>query len=157
MFIRPNYIIIPLIAIICGLLGRLFARSYDAWAWYQTLQLPSITPPNHVFPAVWTTIFVLTAFAAILAWNTFERNFQFWGIMALFCLNAFLNVFWTYLFFSQRMIGAALLEAIALELVTVLLLGMVASRSYIVGALLVPYAIWNLFAIYLNYMIWITN
>lgn len=154
---RPSYVIIPLLTIIIALIGKNITKACDAWTWYQSLNLPSITPPNYVFPIVWNTIFILTALAVIIVWNTFERNIQFWAIIGLFIANACLNILWTYLFFGNHMIGAALLEAIILEFVTIALMAMIANRSYLVSLLLLPYVIWVGFAIWLNVLIYRAN
>ncbi len=154
---RSSYIIIPLLTIIVALIGKTVVKSCDAWTWYTSLQLPSITPANWVFPIAWNIIFMCAALAAIIVWNSFSRNIQFWAIIGLFIANAALNILWTYLFFGKHLIGYALFEAIILEFVTVSLMLLIAARSVAVSLLLLPYVCWVMFAIYLNYMIWMLN
>lgn len=40
------------------------ATSPEIDGWYQTINKPAWNPPNAVFGPVWTTLFVLMAFAA---------------------------------------------------------------------------------------------
>ena len=157
MKFKSNYIIIPLLTIVVALLGKSITRTCDSWIWYQSLQLPAITPPEWVFPIAWNVIFVCTAVAALIVWTRFDRNGIFWAIIGLFCANATLNVLWTVLFFGNHLIGAALLTAITLEIITIALAALVYKRSFLTALLFAPYIVWCAFAIYLNSMIWYLN
>lgn len=153
--IKTNYLVIPGITLITMFLG-----GYYTWCgmpWYKTLVLPSITPEGWVFSMVWNVIYALTTTAAVLAFNRFERGVKFYLLMALFCGNAFLNGYWSYLFFYKHLIGAALLCAFALEVTTLAIFSLIAHFSRATSLLLLPYATWNLFAIVLNFMIWRLN
>lgn len=155
LHIRTNYIVIAGIALATLLSGAYF--SWTGMPWYNGLVLPSITPPSWVFSSAWHIIFALTTLAAILVWNRFERDVKFFVIMALFGVNAFLNAYWTYLFFYEHRIGAALVDAFFLEFSTMLLFVLISQRSHTISFLLLPYVTWNLFAIVLNLMIWQIN
>jgi translocator protein len=153
--IKTNYLIIPGITLVTMFLG-----GYYTWcgiAWYKGLVLPSITPEDWMFRAVWHVIYAFTTTAAVLAFNRFERNGLFYLLMALFCVNAFLNGYWSYLFFYKHCIGAALIDSLALELSTLAIVALVARFSRAISLLLLPYVTWNLFAIILNFMIWRLN
>jgi tryptophan-rich sensory protein len=155
MNFKPNYFIIPSIAIIISTLGRYFTA--QGMLWYQTLQLPWFVPPTWVFGIVWTTIFSLTTAAAVIAWNRFSFARCYLVIIALFSANALLNVLWSYIFFVQQNIGLALVDALALEISVLLLIAFIWPISRSVAYLLVPYALWGAFACYLNYVIWVMN
>ncbi len=153
--IKTNYFIISGIALLTMLLGGYY--TWCGMGWYKTLILPSITPPNWVFSYVWTIIYALTTAAAILAFNRFERDIYFYLLMISFAINAFLNGYWSYLFFYKHWIGLALLCAVALECTTFAVLLLIARFSRAISLLLLPYILWNFFAIILNYMIWQLN
>jgi len=153
--IKTNYLAIPTVTLITMFLGGYY-RWYGM-AWYKTLVLPSITPDDWVFSMVWHVIYTFTTTAAVLAFNRFERDLYFYLLMVLFCGNAFLNGYWSYLFFYKHLIGAALLCALFLELTTLFILVLIARFSHVTSLLLLPYALWNLFAILLNFMIWRLN
>jgi len=153
MKFNSSFVVIPLISIIILSVGGLLTKNPDSWKWYQLLQRPAITPPSWVFPVVWNIIFVLTTLAAIFVWNFFERNTLFWIIMSLFLANAFFNILWSFLFFRQNLIGAALIDAIILEIVTIVLTVLIATKSLGIASLLIPYILWGGFAIFLNYLI----
>lgn len=155
LHIKTNYIVIVGAALLTLLCGAYF--SWVGMSWYNGLILPSITPPSWVFGSVWNVIFFLTTLATILVWNRFEHDFKFFVIMGLFALNAFLNVYWTYLFFHDHRIGAALVDAFLLEFSTMLLFVFISQRSHTISFLLLPYVTWNLCAIVLNFMVWRLN
>jgi len=110
---RPNYFIIPLIVIGVSTLGSWFTgQGVDTW--YQTLNLPGWTPPGSFIGLVWTILYVLIAISALVLWNRARRGRRFWLIIGVFLLNAFLNAFWSYLFFTRNSLFLAFLDIIAL-------------------------------------------
>lgn len=151
MKIKLNYVIIPLVTIIVGILGKLIIQGQTGW--YFSLNLPSITPPKIVFPIVWKIIFILSTISALIIWNRTKNKF----IISLFAINAFLNIFWSFLFFGQHLIRLALLDAILLTIVNYILVFSTYKYSKIASFLILPYAIWTTFAVYLNYLILILN
>lgn len=152
---KSNYIVIPALVLLVGLLGRLLTRG--GYAWYRTLQLPAFVPPWYIFVIAWNIIYLCTAFSALIAWNTLHRNWQFWLIIGLFILNAFLNVLWSFLFFYQHQIRAALCDAVALEITVLALIALLWRQSSTAAMLLLPYAVWVGFAIYMNWQIMLLN
>lgn len=152
---KPNYIIIPLITVLVSFIGNLFTDS--GMDWYRTLELPSFTPPGSVIGMVWTIIFILSTISALIVWNKINHNKLFWLIIFLFLLNAFFNIFWSFLFFNQYLIGLSLIEMNVLNLTTILLIIVIWSKSKLASGLLVPYFTWVTFATYLAYSIWLLN
>lgn len=147
--------IIGAITILAQILGGRFSASGKAW--YRTLNLPSITPPDWVFGVVWTTIYICTATCAYLVWNDERFAAQRTWIMILFAINIVLNVGWSYLFFQMHMIFGALILSIILEIITLVLFMQILQSSQRFSLLLLPYVLWGGFAIYLNYLVWILN
>lgn len=153
--IKPNYIIIPLITIFVSVLGSMITSS--GMKWYKTLKLPAFTPPGAAIGAVWTVIFILATISLLIVWNKFQNTEQFWIIIGLFAVNAFLNVFWSYLFFGVHMLNAAVVEAALLDLSVIVLIVLIWPFSRLAAGLLIPYAAWTAFATYLTYIIWSLN
>lgn len=167
MKIKPNYFIIPLVTILVALFGSWF--NTFGMSWYQTeLVRPDITPPNYYFPIAWNIIFILTTAAALMVWNKpqFEERYlvifkrktkDFNLITGLFIANAVLNILWSLLFFSFRLILPALFEMIFLEATTLILMILIWKHSKVASLLLLPYLLWVAFATYLTYLIFILN
>src|SRR6056297_3254287 len=138
---RPNYFIIPLIVIGVSTLGSWFTgQGVDTW--YQTLNLPGWTPPGSFIGLVWTILYVLIAISALVLWNRARRGRRFWLIIGVFLLNAFLNAFWSYLFFTRNSLFLAFLDIIALEASIIVLIILIWKVSRSASALLWPYALW---------------
>jgi tryptophan-rich sensory protein len=124
--------------------------------WYQTLMRPAIAPPNWIFGPVWTLLYALMAIAAWQVWQLPSSPLRSWG-MALFLAQLALNFAWTWIFFRQHAIGAALVELVLLWIaigVTALVFGRVAP---VAAWLLAPYWAWVSFAAVLNAAYWRLN
>ncbi len=152
---KLNYIVIPLITFFVAFFGSLLTN--NGIDWYKTIKLPSFTPPGFVIGNVWTVIFILSTVSVLIVWNSFPRDQTFWLIISLFLVNAVLNVFWSYLFFTLHSIDAAIFGASLLGISVFLLIFLIWPFSRLAGGLLIPYALWVVFATYLNYRIFVLN
>ncbi len=153
---KANYFIIPLVTIAVAVIGSQFTSS-SLSGWYRSINLPTWTPPGSVIGLVWTTIFTLSTIAALILWNTPNAKVKLPIFAAIFLLNAVLNVLWSYLFFSQHQVGAAIFEAILLDLTVIALVILAWPISRLASVLLMPYAAWVAFASYLTYNVWKLN
>ncbi|MFH1427428.1 MAG: TspO/MBR family protein [Patescibacteria group bacterium] len=152
---KLNYFIIPIITIFVATLGSyLTSQGMD---WYKSINLPSWTPPGGVIGAVWTLIFILGTISALIFFNKAEHNSLFNWIIIVFIINAFLNVFWSYLFFYQHLISPAIFEAATLAASVIILIILIWPISRLAASLLIPYATWVMFATYLTYSVWLVN
>jgi len=155
MILKLNYIIIPLIAIFVSVFGGQLVNS--GMQWYQTIKLPSLAPAGSIIGMVWTVIFIFCTIAALIIWNKFPRSNRFNLIIAIFLINAFLNVFWNFLFFANQWLMAGIIEMIILEITTLILIFLIWPQSKLVASLLIPYALWVPFATYLATQIYLLN
>jgi tryptophan-rich sensory protein len=118
--------------------------------WYYGLRQPPWKPPDWLFGPAWTAIFALIAVAGIQAWRDApDRRAREW-LLALFALNAFLNVLWSLLFFRLRRPDWALIEVGFLWLSIVVLIAVLGRWSRPAAWLLAPYLAWVTFAAALN-------
>lgn len=122
----------------------------DVGPWYRALAKPWFQPPDWLFPPAWTLIFSLCAVAGADAWRLAVDRAARTRVLALFGLNAVLNVLWSLLFFHLRRPDWALAEIGLLWLSIgwlIVSLGRYAPR---VRWLLAPYLAWVSFAAVLN-------
>jgi tryptophan-rich sensory protein len=152
---KLNQIIIIGVVILLSFAGGQFTSS--GMDWYRTIKLPEWTPPGSVIGIVWTTIYILTAASAIIAWRVFAGDSRFYLVAGLFIMNAAFNLAWSYIFFARRMIGPAVIDSIAIEITLLLLMPVLWKKSRAASVLLLPYALWVAFATYLNYCIYALN
>jgi translocator protein len=120
---------------------------------YEALQKPAWTPPNDVFPVVWTILYVFIALAGWIVW----RAQGFGPLLWLWLLQLVLNAAWSYIMFGQKQITPALFDvgALWLAILVFIVAAWPVRRS---GALLfVPYFLWVTVAFALNYELWRLN
>lgn len=124
--------------------------------WYPTLAKPAATPPDWVFPPVWTVLYVLMAVAMwrVLRVAGFARARPAFG---LFLLQLALNLAWSWIFFGEQQIGTALVEILALLAAIFATMLVFERHDRLAAALLIPYALWVGFAAWLTAAIWRLN
>jgi tryptophan-rich sensory protein len=137
--------------------GAVTATSVGSW--YPTLAKPAFNPPDWLFAPVWTTLYLMIAFAGWRVWRlrgwTGPRGLD--PAMLAWALQLALNLCWSFVFFGARMIGAALVE-IAVLFVAIVATGWSFWRVDRLAAwLLLPYAAWVGFAAVLNAALWRLN
>lgn len=152
---KLNYLTIPLAVALTAVAGSRITSANMSW--YDTLKLPAIAPAGSLIGLVWTVIFALTALSILLFWQR-EKNRDFKKVVAwLFILNGVLNVLWSQVFFGWHLLGWALVEMVALNLVNLWLIILLWPRHKWSSLLLWPYFVWVCFATYLTAMIWLLN
>jgi tryptophan-rich sensory protein len=133
------------------LVGALTAPTTDLW--YEHLAKPSFTPPDWVFPPVWTVLYLMIGWAGGLVWARDKHS----AAMKLWFLQLFLNLFWPFVFFLAERTDIALLVVLTL---LVALGGFIATgraRSPLAAVLFVPYGLWVAYATVLNAAIFLMN
>lgn len=106
--------------------------------WYERLQRPSWTPPNWMFPVVWTSLYILMALAGGMVAQ------KDGGGIALACwaLQITMNSLWTPVFFGLRRMREALFVMAGLWVSVLAMVTTHASVDIVAGILLLPYLIW---------------
>ena len=122
--------------------------------WYESLKKSSLTPSNQIFPIVWTILYIMIALSGYKYIS--ENSEDEYGI-TIFSIQIFLNVIWTYLFFTLRKTKLALLDIGLLWITIVLTIKQFYKKSRLAAFLLMPYLAWVSFAGYLNYYIVANN
>lgn len=114
--------------------------------WYRSLKKPGFTPPDWVFPVVWTTLYVLIAIAGARVANMPQAGLA----LALWALQVALNAIWTPIFFGLKKVRLALVVVSLLWLSVAF--GMLAlfQLDTLAGLMFVPYLIWVSIATALN-------
>lgn len=142
---------------IVGASGSVFTvRSLGTW--YETLQRPTIAPPNWLFGPVWTALFALVGVALWLVWRQTESSPRETRIaFGVFAVQFVFNLGWSAVFFGRREIGWGLAVIVLLWLLIVTTMWAFARVDRRAALLLVPYLLWVSFAAYLNYRFWVLN
>jgi translocator protein len=152
---KINYLTIPLITVAVAYFGGIITM--NGLEWYYMLNLPSIAPEGSFIGLMWSIIYTLTTVSALIVWNKLKKDKDFKLIIGLFIVNAFLNFFWSYLFFGIHFIVTAVLEMIILNIVNLALIYILWKKNLTAAVLLIPYFLWVCFATYLAYLVMIGN
>jgi benzodiazapine receptor len=120
--------------------------------WYFQLRKPAWQPPDWLFGPAWTLIFAMSALAAVMYWRQRTTREKRQMVLAAFALNAFLNTFWSLLFFRLERPDWALYEVPFLWASIVLLFVLIAAATR-AAWLFAPYLAWVTFAAVLNWKI----
>ena len=82
--------------------------------WYRNLRKPSFTPPDKVFPVVWTSLYALIAYSGWRVWSSAPSRDRD-NALRLWISQLAANAQWSKLFFGQHRPAAALADVFALE------------------------------------------
>lgn len=124
---------------------------------FSRLRQPPLSPPDWVFPVVWSGLYVLMGAASYLVYKSDLPEKTRRAALAAYGATLVVNFLWPLLFFRAGLHLAAFL-------LLLLLLGLVCLTTYLfacirplAGKLLWPYIAWLLFAGYLNFGVYWLN
>ena len=123
---------------------------------YRSAEKPALTPPEIVFPVVWSILFTLMAISAARVWltdNSRMRNRS----MIVYAIQLFFNFFWSILFFRFSLYGIAFLWLLVLIGLIIIMIYLFSKIKPVAAYLQIPYLLWCLFAAYLNYAVYTLN
>lgn len=129
--------------------GARYSRSGNRDSWYRSLEKPSFTPPDQVFPVVWTTLYALIAWSGWRVWSAApsrERDYA----LRLWLSQLAANARWSKLFFGEHRPTSALADVVALEGSIVGYIAAARKVDRAAGNAFIPYAAWVAFATVLN-------
>ena len=143
--------------LVCLLLGYLagLIQADSIREWYPTLRKPPLTPPNIVFPIAWGILYLCMGISAGLIYLSSAPQRDF--LIRLFCVQLFSNFIWSYLFFYLRNPLLGMIDILTLDIFVIYYLIKIYPVSKTASVLFAPYALWVLFATYLNGYIMLTN
>ena len=120
--------------------------------WYRELIKPAWQPPSWLFGPVWTTLYILLAWSALIVWHRTsggERS----SLMGLYAFNGALNLAWTFIFFQAQSPLWAGIEIVMLWATILVMIVRAHPVSRAASLMLVPYLIWVGFASALTWTI----
>ncbi len=149
-----TYVLFILFTELIGIVAGLFtSMGMDD---YKQAVKPALTPPDIVFPIVWTILYALMGISAARIWlskPTKERNHGLiiWGAQLFF------NFFWSLIFFNLQAYGFAFFWILILWALIVAMIYTFNKTDRLAAFLQIPYLLWVTFATYLNLMVWVLN
>jgi len=148
MKIRWNILIASFVIVfLVASVGSYFTQNVKT-TWYETIK-PGITPPNFVFPIVWSILFALIALSLYFSWNKAKDKSE---LALAFRANFFVNITWSVIYFYLKNPLFAFFNIILLIASIGILIYVTRKTDKLSSWLLVPYLLWGLFASILNYL-----
>ncbi len=145
-------ILIPLA--IGALSGFISMGAMDDFA---LLQKPALSPPGWLFPVVWTVLYILMGISSYLVNKSDAPPEEIKRANFVYAISLFFNFFWSIIFFNLKQYFLALIWLIALLLFVAYTIYLYFGISKTAAYLQIPYILWLLFALYLNYGIYTLN
>ena len=121
-------------------------------AYYLSLDLPFFAPPPILFGIIWPILYVLIAYSVYKTWNGSSSNYKIYLI-----INYISNQLYTWAFFILKNNFLALVDTIIVLISSLYLYVETKKLNKDKAKYLIPYIIWNIFALILVFTIFITN
>lgn len=154
---KKPYIISVFIALLVGGVSALLSRE-GMRAYMTTATKPPLSPPDILFPIVWSVLYILMGIGATLVFT--KRNISpdnaFDGLKA-YVFQLAMNFFWSLIFFNMAAYLFAFIWLLIMEIVIIYMSAKFYKVSPLAAYLQIPYILWCLFALYLNYMTYLLN
>lgn len=151
--LRP-YLFFVVLALVAGAAASAAARAGTEA--YDLLTKPPATPPDQLFPVVWTLLYLLMGVAMGRVWRAASGSARRQAA-ALWCVQLGVNGFWPVVFFLWQAHGAAFFLLAGLVALVLAMSAQFSRRDPAAAWLCVPYLLWLLFAAYLNLGVWLLN
>ncbi|HEY7985800.1 MAG TPA: TspO/MBR family protein [Methylophilaceae bacterium] len=147
---RSYWTLLLFILIVAGVAAS--GVHFQPGAWYEQLAKPFWTPPNWLFPPVWSILYVMIAVAGWLIFSTTNQKLK-----ALWVAQLALNGLWSWLFFGLHNTRLGLIDITLLLICIAMLLVLSRKTLTAVTWLMSPYLIWVAYAFSLNAAILVLN
>jgi translocator protein len=132
-----------------ALYGARYSRNAKHDAWYRTLDKPAFTPPDKVYPAVWTALYALIAWSGWRIWTSAPSR-QRDAALRMWITQLVANAQWSKFFFGEHRPTLALVDAIAIEQEIISYIKTARKVDRAAANAFIPYAAWVAFATVLN-------
>ena len=122
---------------------------------FKSANKPPLTPPDYLFPIVWTILFILMGISAYIIYQSdaLEKS----NALIVYGIQLLVNFFWPIFFFNMSAYLFSFIWIIILWLLIILMIKMFYPISKTAALLQIPYLIWVTFAAYLNFGVFLLN
>ena len=121
-------------------------------AYYQSLDRPWFAPPPIIFGIVWPILYALIAYSVYKTWSNSNSNYKIYLV-----INYIANQLYTFFFFVLKNNFLSLVDTIIILISSLYLYVETKNLNRDKAKYLIPYIIWNIFALILVFTIFITN
>ena len=122
--------------------------------WYSGLVKSNYNPPDWIFAPVWTTLYVMMTLAIWFFWHSNKRDIN---TVYIYFIHIVFNATWSVVFFGLHQLFLALVVLIILITFIIILIVRFKRVNFVSYYLMIPYLLWCLYALFLNYNLLILN
>lgn len=122
---------------------------------YSSLYLPNFAPKTIVFSIVWPILFILLAASIYLIYQEYKFSNKTYLYTLLF--NYFFNQCFTVVFFLLKSPFLGLIFSLGTQISSLFLFNETFALNKKASYLLIPYILWNTFAVILAFSIFLLN
>lgn len=143
-----DLLIYILSAELVGVVSSLFAGNFSDI--YLTLDKPPLSPPEIVFPIVWSILYALMGASACIigASNADKKEVQ--SALRIYCIQLLVNFSWSIVFFRFQAFWTAVIVIVALLVLIIVMIVKFYRINRVAAFINIPYLVWVIFASYLN-------
>lgn len=143
VFVLAVCIVVPMLV---GGFSSMLVRSQ--FVEYAKLNMPPGAPAAGVFPVAWTLLYIMMGIASFLIFSSSSE--VRWIILMLYAVQLILNFMWSPVFFNMHSYGLAAIILMVMFVLVLMIIGLARDVNLFASWLLVPYAAWCIYAMYLN-------
>ena len=122
--------------------------------WYSELIKSNYNPPDWIFAPVWTTLYLMMTLAIWFFWHSKNRDMN---TIYIYFIHIVFNTTWSIVFFGLHQILFALIVLLVLIFLIIILIIRFKRVNLASYYLMIPYLLWTLYALFLNFNLLILN
>lgn len=148
-----SFILFFIITYSASFIGGMATISFKE-PWYSELIKSNYNPPDWIFAPVWTTLYLMMTLAIWFFWHSKKRDMN---TIYIYFIHIVFNTTWSIVFFGLHQILFALIVLLILIFLIVILIIRFKRVNLVSYYLMIPYLLWTLYALFLNFNLLILN
>ena len=148
-----SFILFFIITYSASFIGGMATISFKE-PWYSELIKSNYNPPDWIFAPVWTALYLMMTLAIWFFWHSKNRDMN---TIYIYFIHIVFNTTWSIVFFVLHQILFALIVLLALIFLIVILIIRFKRVNLVSYYLMIPYLLWTLYALFLNFSLLILN
>jgi tryptophan-rich sensory protein len=148
-----SFILFFIITYSASFIGGMVTISFKE-PWYSELIKSNYNPPDWIFAPVWTTLYLMMTLAIWFFWHSKNRDMS---TIYIYFIHIVFNTTWSIIFFGLHQILFALIVLLVLIFLIIILIIRFKRVNLVSYYLMIPYLLWTLYALFLNFNLLILN
>ena len=148
-----SFILFFIITYSASFIGGMATISFKE-PWYSELIKSNYNPPDWIFAPVWTTLYLMMTLAIWFFWHSKNRDMN---TIYIYFIHIVFNTTWSIIFFGLHQILFALIVLLVLIFLIISLIIRFKRVNLVSYYLMIPYLLWTLYALFLNFNLLILN